>query len=165
GADFDGEGLKCETASVDASSGGDADAFATLSANGEASSGGSVTFHGRPANSTQDTSSGGSGRARCATVIMNRLAWLASAAALAATTGCIAVSSETTTRTYDIAGFDSVSARSGVNVLLRQGAYDISAEGPKDKLDRLVIERQGSLLVISREPSLRSGWFNGSERD
>jgi len=96
---------------------------------------------------------------------MNRLAWLASAAALAATTGCIAVSSETTTRTYDIAGFDSVSARSGVNVLLRQGAYDISAEGPKDKLDRLVIERQGSLLVISREPSLRSGWFNWSERD
>lgn len=64
GADFDGEGLKCETASVDASSGGDADAFATLSANGEASSGGSVTFHGRPANITQDTSSGGSVRAR-----------------------------------------------------------------------------------------------------
>jgi hypothetical protein len=63
GADFDGEGLKCETASVDASSGADADAFATRSANGDASSGADITFHGKPADFTKDTSSGGSVRA------------------------------------------------------------------------------------------------------
>jgi hypothetical protein len=62
GADFDGEGLKCETASVDASSGADADAYATRSANGDASSGANVTFHGQPAEFTKDTSSGGSVR-------------------------------------------------------------------------------------------------------
>jgi hypothetical protein len=64
GADFEGEGLKCETASVDASSGADADAFAVRSASGNASSGASVTFHGRPQQISQDTSSGGSVRAR-----------------------------------------------------------------------------------------------------
>ncbi len=63
GADFDGEGLRCETASVDASSGADADAFATRSANGDASSGADITFHGKPAAFTKDTSSGGSVRA------------------------------------------------------------------------------------------------------
>ncbi len=62
GADFDGEQLKCETASVDASSGADADAYATRSADGEASSGASVTFHGKPAQFDKDTSSGGSVR-------------------------------------------------------------------------------------------------------
>ena len=64
GADFEGEALKCETASVDASSGAGADAFATRSASGNASSGGNVTFHGRPPEITKDTSSGGSVRAR-----------------------------------------------------------------------------------------------------
>jgi hypothetical protein len=64
GADFDGEALKCETASIDASSGADADAFATRSANGDASSGANITFHGKPAEFTKDTSSGGSVRAR-----------------------------------------------------------------------------------------------------
>lgn len=64
GARFEGEGLKCETASVDASSGANADAFATRSASGNASSGGSVTFYGQPAQLAKDTSSGGSVRAR-----------------------------------------------------------------------------------------------------
>lgn len=64
GADFEGEALKCESASVDASSGADADAFAIRTASGNASSGASVTFHGRPPEMTKDTSSGGSVRAR-----------------------------------------------------------------------------------------------------
>ena len=64
GADFEGEAMKCETASVDASSGADADAFATRSASGNASSGGNVTFHGKPVEFIKDTSSGGSVRAR-----------------------------------------------------------------------------------------------------
>ena len=64
GASFDGEALRCDSASVDASSGGSADAFATMMADGEASSGASVTFYGKPAQFREDTSSGGSVRAR-----------------------------------------------------------------------------------------------------
>ena len=60
GADFDGSKLQCETASVGASSGADADAFATRTASGDASSGADITFHGRPASISKDTSSGGS---------------------------------------------------------------------------------------------------------
>lgn len=63
GADFDGERLQCETASVSASSGSDADAYATRTASGDASSGADITFHGRPASVSKDTSSGGSVRA------------------------------------------------------------------------------------------------------
>lgn len=64
GARFDGEGLKCGKAKVGASSGASADAFATQVADGEASSGASVTFHGSPAQFHEDSSSGGSVRAR-----------------------------------------------------------------------------------------------------
>ena len=60
GADFDGSKLQCQTASVGASSGADADAFATQTASGDASSGADITFHGRPASISKDTSSGGS---------------------------------------------------------------------------------------------------------
>ena len=60
GADFDGSDLRCETASVGASSGADADAYATRTASGDASSGADITFHGRPASISKDTSSGGS---------------------------------------------------------------------------------------------------------
>lgn len=64
GASFDGEGLRCETAMVDASSGANASAYATQLADGDASSGASVSFHGKPAQFHEDTSSGGSVRAR-----------------------------------------------------------------------------------------------------
>lgn len=96
---------------------------------------------------------------------MIRISWILPVAALAATGGCVVVSSETVTRNYDLAGFDSVSARSGVNVVLRQGPFDIRAEGPKDRIDNLRIERQGSSLVISREPTTSVGWFSWSDRD
>lgn len=96
---------------------------------------------------------------------MNRIAWILPAAALAATGGCVVVSSETVTRKYDMAGFDSVSAHAGVNVVLKQGPYEVSAEGPKEKIDRLRIEREGNSLVISREPYSYSSWFGWSERD
>ncbi len=64
GGSFDGEALRCDTAKVDASSGGSANAFATMAADGEASSGASVTFYGKPAQFREDSSSGGSVRAR-----------------------------------------------------------------------------------------------------
>lgn len=64
GANFDGEDLRCATAMVEASSGASVDAFASQLADGEASSGASVTFHGQPKQVREDTSSGGSVRAR-----------------------------------------------------------------------------------------------------
>jgi hypothetical protein len=96
---------------------------------------------------------------------MIRISWILPAVALAATGGCVVVSSETVTRNYDIAGFDSVSAHAGVNVLLKQGPFDVSAEGPRDRIDNLRIEKRGSSLVISREPDVHVGWFGWSERD
>lgn len=60
GAHFDGGDLKCETANVDASSGAHAEAFAARNANGNASSGASVSFRGNPASLEKDENSGGS---------------------------------------------------------------------------------------------------------
>jgi hypothetical protein len=62
GASFSGGGLRCTSASVDASSGASADVYATARASGDASSGASVRVHGKPADVTKDTSSGGSVR-------------------------------------------------------------------------------------------------------
>lgn len=64
GAQFDGESLQCGSAKVDASSGASADVFATQDADGSASAGASVTFHGSPAQFHENSSSGGSVRAR-----------------------------------------------------------------------------------------------------
>jgi hypothetical protein len=64
GAQFDGEGLKCETAKIDASSGAHVEAFAANTAEGNASSGASVSFHGHPPVLEKDESSGGSVDAR-----------------------------------------------------------------------------------------------------
>jgi hypothetical protein len=63
GAHFNGEELRCASAEVDASSGAHAEAFATQNAEGDASSGASVTFHGKPATFHEESSSGGSVRA------------------------------------------------------------------------------------------------------
>ncbi len=60
GASFEGESLRCEAARVNASSGASASAYATLLADGDASSGGSVSFHGRPTQIRKESSSGGS---------------------------------------------------------------------------------------------------------
>jgi len=64
GARFDGEALKCDAATVAASSGSSADAFASRAATGAATSGARVTFHGQPASVTKTASSGGSVIAR-----------------------------------------------------------------------------------------------------
>ena len=64
GASFSGEELRCASARVDASSGASANVFASQLADGDASSGASVTFHGKPAQFHEDSSSGGSVSAR-----------------------------------------------------------------------------------------------------
>ena len=58
--DFRGADLHCENATVAASSSGDADVFASKSANGTASSSGDVRIHGKPPTFDKSTSSSGS---------------------------------------------------------------------------------------------------------
>ncbi len=58
--DFVGKDLRCETASVDASSSGDADVYAAKSARGSASSSGDIRFYGNPPQIEKHTSSSGS---------------------------------------------------------------------------------------------------------
>jgi hypothetical protein len=87
---------------------------------------------------------------------MYKPVWIIPFAAMAAS-GCVVVSSERVTRTYDVAGFDSVSASQGVNVVLKQGAFAISAQGPKDRVERLEIEREGSTLKLGQKPN--TVWF------
>src|SRR5262245_38115478 len=96
---------------------------------------------------------------------MKKFAFILPVMALAMSSGCVVVSSETATKKYDLTGFDSISARSGVNVVLKQGPFDISAKGPKEKLDRLQIEKQGSQLVISRESAINVNWIGWSQPD
>ena len=96
---------------------------------------------------------------------MKRIAWIVPAAALTALGGCVVVSTETVKRNYDIADFDSISARAGVNVVLKQGPFDIKAEGPSHKVSKLIIERQGSSLIISRQPNVQVGMFSWSDSD
>jgi hypothetical protein len=62
GAKFEGDDLKCQTASVDASSGANAEAFASHSAQASASTGGQVTFYGKPGDLKKSTSTGGTVR-------------------------------------------------------------------------------------------------------
>lgn len=90
---------------------------------------------------------------------MIRLTWIVPVAALAATGAC-STYEPIETRAYDLSGFDSISASSGVNVVLKQGPFAINAEGPKSRLDKLIIEREGSQLSISRKPNVT--WFGWS---
>ncbi len=59
------------------------------------------------------------------------------------------------TRTFNVAGYDSVRVSTGLHVVLRQGAFATSASGSQRDLDRLDITTDGSVLRISR----RSSWF------
>ena len=93
---------------------------------------------------------------------MNKLSLISLATALVATSAC-SVMEPIDSKTYDLAGFDSVSASHGVNVRLKQGPFSVSAEGPRSKLNRLVIERRGSELNIRREPTL--SWVSSFQTD
>jgi hypothetical protein len=59
GGDIDAEKLDCESATATATGGGDIDVAARVTANGVASSGGDVRFHGSPSTYSADESSGG----------------------------------------------------------------------------------------------------------
>lgn len=60
GGNLGGKALSCADVNANASSGGHADVTATQSINANASSGGGITIHGKPAQTTVNSSSGGS---------------------------------------------------------------------------------------------------------
>lgn len=84
-------------------------------------------------------------------------------AAALATGGCV-MTEPTESRTFNHAGFDAIEASGGVNLVLRQGPFAIKAEGPKSKLEKLVVQQQGTTLSIHREHS-SFNWFGVSTRD
>lgn len=94
---------------------------------------------------------------------MNPITPLLCVAALAATSGCV-MTELIETRTFNNAGFDAIDASGGVNLVLKQGPFAINAEGPKSKLDKLVVQQQGTTLSIHREQS-SFNWFGVSTRD
>lgn len=74
--------------------------------------------------------------------------------ALAMTSGCVLTSTKTETRTYTHTGFDSITASSGVNVVLSQGPYSVVAEAPEGRLDSIEISQDGNELKLSRKAEL-----------
>ncbi len=59
GGSVEADKLECRVVFAEASSGGSIDAYASEEADGDASSGGSITIEGDPENRSKDTSSGG----------------------------------------------------------------------------------------------------------
>lgn len=84
-------------------------------------------------------------------------------AAALATGGCV-MTEPTESRTFNHSGFDAIDASGGVNLVLRQGPFAINAEGPKSKLDKLVVKQQSTTLSIHREHS-SFNWFSVSTSD
>lgn len=63
-------------------------------------------------------------------------------------------------QSYSFADFDAIDASAGVDVVLRQGAFDVRAEGSEKSLERLKLEKRGDTLHIGRKN--RSGLSWGS---
>jgi hypothetical protein len=55
------------------------------------------------------------------------------------------------TRTFNLADFDSIQASDGVDVQLRQGPFSVTAIGSAGALDRLNVERDGSVLRVANK--------------
>lgn len=81
--------------------------------------------------------------------------WIASAAALAALGGCVVGPTERETKTLSYADFDSINAHSGIDVVLKQGPFSVTAEAPKGELDKIIIEKRGSTLDIGRKEEMQ----------
>jgi Putative auto-transporter adhesin, head GIN domain len=94
---------------------------------------------------------------------MIRTSWIALLAAAATTGGCVVGGGSVVTRAYNLTGFDSINASGGVNVVLKQGPFSISAEGPQERIDHLIIETSGSMLTIRHETGINFGWFGWSQ--
>jgi len=91
---------------------------------------------------------------------MKRIASVLPLAAMTALGGCIVVGGPTESGAYNNSGFDSISAASGINVVLAQGPFAVKAEAPEGNLDKITIEQSGSELKLSRKSGM--SWFGGN---
>jgi hypothetical protein len=55
------------------------------------------------------------------------------------------------TRTYALKDFDRVSVKAGIELILKQGPFAVEARSSDGDLSKLIVDVQGSELVISRE--------------
>ena len=91
---------------------------------------------------------------------MNRLAVSAVALALASCSPAGHDSTETRSggsaesRTYDLKDFDRVSARAGIELILKQGPFAVEARSHNGDLSKLAVNVDGSELVISPEVTI-----------
>lgn len=81
---------------------------------------------------------------------------------LALTVAIAAPSALAETATYNLRDFDAVHAAAGVDVVLKQGPFSITAEGSEKALKRLSVTLEGDTLEITHKSS--SGWTFGASR-
>jgi hypothetical protein len=93
---------------------------------------------------------------------MKPTSWILPVAALAAMGGCVITDGPTETRAYANTGFDRISAGGGIDVVLSQGAFAVSAEAPEGRLDMIEIEQNGSELKLGRKSEWN--WFGRTGR-
>lgn len=78
---------------------------------------------------------------------------------LALTAAIAAPSALAETAAYSFRDFDAVHAAAGVNVVLRQGPFSITAEGSDKALKRLSVTLEGDTLEITHKSN--AGWSFG----
>ncbi|MEQ1784003.1 MAG: DUF2807 domain-containing protein [Hyphomonadaceae bacterium] len=90
---------------------------------------------------------------------MKRIVFVLPVVAMTALGGCVFIG-PTESRSYNNTGFDSVSASSGINVVLSQGPFAVNAQAPEGNLDKILVEQNGSELKLSRKSEM--SWFGGN---
>jgi len=78
---------------------------------------------------------------------------------LALVAGVAVPSAFAETASYSFSNFHSVQAGAGVNVVLKQGPFSITAEGSEKALKRLDISQDGDTLTVTHQ---KVGWTFGS---
>lgn len=90
---------------------------------------------------------------------MKAISMILPAAAIAALGGCtVMTNGKTETRQHALSGFDSVTASSGIDVVLTEGPFGVKSEAPEGKLDRITIEQSGRELKIDVKHEVTIGW-------
>jgi hypothetical protein len=63
------------------------------------------------------------------------------------------------TRTYELRDFDRVSAKVGIELVLKQGPFAVEARSRNGDLSKLIVDVHGSELSVAREVTLGKGNF------
>jgi hypothetical protein len=88
---------------------------------------------------------------------MKPIFWIIPATAMFAASGCVITDGPTESRAYANAGFDRIHASNGINVVVGQGPFAVTAEAPEGRLDSITIEQDGGDLKIGRKSEI--SWF------